>query len=119
MVIVDTSIWVDHLYKGNSELEYLLNENKAATHPFIIGELACGAMKNRNLIVSLLIALPTSDSVTQEEFLLFIEKNKLYGRGLGFVDIHILASAAISNYKIFTRDKDLIAASEKLGIKYM
>jgi predicted nucleic acid-binding protein len=118
MIIVDTSVWVDHFSKGCSELEVLLNDNKVTLHPFIIGELACGTIRNRKLILSFLNALPTVPVLTSSEYFTFIESNKLTGLGLGFVDIHILGSAVLIGKEIFTRDKALLHASEKLGVRY-
>jgi predicted nucleic acid-binding protein len=118
MIIVDTSIWVDHLSKGCSELELLLNDNKVIVHPYVIGELACGNIRNRKLILSYLTALPSVPVITSSEYFMFIDSNKLTGQGLGFVDIHILGSAFLVGLKVYTRDKALLHASEKLGIRY-
>jgi predicted nucleic acid-binding protein len=118
MVIVDTSIWVDHFNNGCRELELLLNDNKVTLHPFIIGELACGTIRNRKLILSFLNALPIVPVLTSPEYFTFIECNKLTGLGLGFVDIHILGSAVLVGKKIYTRDKALLNAAEKLGVRY-
>ncbi len=74
MILVDTSVWVSHLRDGNSRLEQLLNDGEIVCHPFIIGELACGNIKNRKEILSLLGALPMVEQVDDEEILLFIEK---------------------------------------------
>ncbi|HEX2959439.1 MAG TPA: PIN domain-containing protein [Chitinispirillaceae bacterium] len=118
MVIVDTSIWVDHLSKGCSELEVLLHNNEVTLHPYVIGELACGSIRNRKLILSFLTALPSVPILTHSEYFAFIDNNKLMGIGLGFVDIHILGSALLSETKVFTRDKALLQASEKLRLRY-
>jgi len=118
MVLIDTSIWVDHFNRGDGNLEYLLNENEAATHPFVIGELACGNIKNRRLIFRLLIALPSIPEISKEEFYLFLDRHRLYGMGLGFIDIHLLASALISDCLIYTRDKSLLSSANKLGVSY-
>jgi predicted nucleic acid-binding protein len=118
MVLVDTSIWVDHFNHKNDKLEILLFEDQVVIHPYIIGELSCGNFKNRNLIISLLKALPKVSLISIDEFYMFIEKHKLYGIGLGYVDIHFLASAYISNCSIYTRDKSLSSAANQLGIEY-
>ena len=118
MILVDTSIWVDHFNLGDNNLEFLLNENKVATHPFILGELACGNIKNRKLIFTLLNALPSIPEISKEEFYLFLDQHRLFGMGLGFIDIHLLASALISDCLIYTRDKSLLSSAIKLKIAY-
>lgn len=116
MVLVDTSVWIDHLRSGNAELAKLLCDGKAAIHPFIIGELACGNLKNRKEIISLLHALPHLDKADDDEVLFFIEKHKLMGLGIGLVDIHLLASCKLGNAKLMTRDKRLQAAAKTLKL---
>ena len=118
VVLADTSIWIDHFNQGDSRLEYLLNENEVVTHPFIIGELACGNMKNRTLIFGLLHALPSIPEISKEEFFSFLDHHRLFGTGLGYVDVHLLASALISNCVIYTRDKSLLSSAIKLKIAY-
>lgn len=118
MVIVDTSIWVIHFRKGNRHLEKLLLDAEVACHPFIVGELACGNIKNRNEILSLLQSLPMSPTVDFNEFLLFIERNNLMGMGIGFVDVHLLASAQLSGIPLWTSDKRLKSAAMKLNVVY-
>ena len=118
MVIVDTSIWVNHLRKGSPHLEELLLNAKAVCHPFIIGELACGNIKNRNEFLSLIETLPMAPTIDPDEFLYFIEKNRLMGKGVGFVDIHLLASACLSEIPLWTSDKKLKSVSIELNIAY-
>jgi predicted nucleic acid-binding protein len=118
MVLVDTSIWIDHFNSGDSNLECLLNENQVVTHHFVIGELACGNFKNRKLIYTLLTALPLVKEISREEFYLFLDHHKLFGTGIGFVDVHLLASALISNCQLYTRDKSLLSSANKLKIAY-
>ena len=112
MVIVDTSIWVDHLRTGIKHLEKLLLDAEVMCHEFVIGELACGNLKNRDEILVLLQSLPSSPMVDHREFLYFIDKHKLMGRGIGFVDVHLLASAQLANVPIWTADNRLIAAAK-------
>ena len=119
MVLVDTSVWVAHLREGNVGLEKLLNEGQAACHPFIIGELACGNLKNRSLILSLLKSLPAATMARHDEVMFFIENNNLMGRGLGYVDMHLLASASLSGIPVWTLDRKLDGSSERLGLKYL
>ena len=118
MVIVDTSIWVDHLRTGIKHLEKLLLDAEVACHEFIIGELACGNLKNRDEILILLQSLPSSLTVDHQEFLYFIDKHRLMGRGIGFVDVHLLASAQITNVPIWTADNRLKAAAKDLRLNY-
>ena len=116
MILVDTSIWVAHLRRGNSDLSALLSDGEAACHPFIIGELACGNLKNRKEILSLLTALPSLPTIDQEEFLAFVEHDHLAGLGLGFVDIHLLASARLSGTPLWTSDRALKQVAAQLGV---
>ncbi len=118
MVLVDTSIWVAHLRRGDIGLEALLNEGEVVCHSFIIGELACGNLKNRSAILSLLQALPMAIPAEHEEVMQFIEKNSLMGKGLGYIDMHLLASAILSRVPLWTLDKKLKQVSLKLGIAY-
>jgi predicted nucleic acid-binding protein len=118
LVLVDTSLWVDHLRQGNARLEALLNEEMVVCHPFIIGEIACGTIRNRIEILSLLQSLPFAETVEQNEVLQFIEQNHLTGKGLGYVDVHLLASAVLTGAPLWTLDRKLKQASVKLGIDY-
>ena len=116
MVLVDSSVWVWHLRAGNSDLEILLNDGRVVCHPFIIGELACGNLKNRAEILSLLHSLPTAKQAEHEEVLQFIGSNRLMGRGIGYVDAHLLASAVLTAIPFWTLDKKLQKVSLKLGV---
>jgi predicted nucleic acid-binding protein len=118
MVLVDTSVWVSHLRKGNRELAALLSDGDVACHPFIVGELACGNLKNRAEILSLLQALPMATQAEHEEVMKFIEERRLTGRGLGFIDVHLLASAFLKGVPIWTLDKKLNAVSRELGVAF-
>ncbi|KPK92987.1 ribonuclease [bacterium SM23_31] len=116
MILVDTSIWIDHLNNSNDDLIKLLNSGRVCIHSFIIGELSCGNISNRSEILTLLKALPRAEPALDEEVLALIENKKLYGLGLGFVDVHLLASALIHNVKIWTGDKTLKKIAKKLNI---
>ncbi len=116
MVLVDTSVWVDHFRSGAPRLEELLESGDVLLHPFIIGELACGRKAKRSEILDLLQALPRVQAATHDEALFLIEERKLMGRGLGYVDIHLLASALLSSCAIWTTDAPLRQACEDLGI---
>jgi predicted nucleic acid-binding protein len=116
MTLVDTSVWVDHLRKGNTELQSLLRLNEVLLHPFVIGELACGTLKNRSQILKLLQDLPAARLAEHTEVLAFMETRDLWGRGVGWVDVHLLASALLSHGQFWTLDKRLqvLAAELKL-----
>ncbi len=116
MILVDTSIWVAHLRQGDPVLETLLLEADVVCHPFIIGELACGDLKNRREILSLLGALPAAPVIDPGEILFFIEQNRLMGLCIGLVDVHLLASARLAGVWLWTRDKKLKAAAEQLQL---
>jgi predicted nucleic acid-binding protein len=116
MVLVDSSVWIRHLRAGNTNLETLLNDGRVVCHPLIIGELACGNLKNRNEILTMLSSLPMAKQAEHEEVLQFIESNKLMGRGIGYVDAHLLASAVLTGIPFWTFDKKLHQVSLKLGI---
>jgi predicted nucleic acid-binding protein len=118
MVLVDTSIWINHLRDGDKLLEELLINGEVVCHSFIIGELACGNLKNRKEIISLLQSLPMAFSIEPEEFLYFIEQHRLNGKGLGFVDIHLIASAKLDQIKFWTDDKRLRKVAVELGLNY-
>ncbi len=118
MVLVDTSVWVRHLREGDSDLEHLLNNGEVMCHPYIVGELACGNMKNRREVLSLLQLLPLAILARLEEILQFIELNHLMGKGLGYIDVHLAASAVLTGVPIWSYDKKLNEASEGLGIRY-
>jgi predicted nucleic acid-binding protein len=118
MVIVDTSIWVTHLRKGTRQLEKLLMDAEVMCHPFIIGELACGNLKNRNEIISLLQSLPMAPTIEFDEFLFFIDRNHLMGKGIGFVDVHLLASAQLIGVLLWTADKRLKSAADLFALAY-
>ncbi len=118
MVLIDTSVWIAHFQKSSEKLEELLVNGEVVSHPFIIGELACGNLKNRKEILSLLKALPEGPFVDEDEFLYFIDKNNLSGRGIGFVDIHILASAFIAGIPLWTYDKKLHKVASDFNISF-
>lgn len=118
MVLVDTSVWVSHLRDGNAELTRLLNNGQVMCHPFIIGELACGNIKNRSEVLSFLKLLPLSTQADHEEVLHFIENNRLMRRGLGYVDMHLSSSASLTGVPIWTLDKSLDKINKKLNLSY-
>ncbi len=108
MILVDTSVWVDHLRSGDEGLAALLNDNRVLMHPFVLGELACGNLRQRAELLSLLKDLPRTGLAQDEEVLFFIERHALMGRGIGYVDAHLLAAVALQpGARLWTRDKRL------------
>ncbi len=116
MVLADTSVWIDHLRKTSHRLAGLLDNGEVVIHPFVVGELACGNLANRKELLSLLHALPAVERVEDDEILFFIEQHSLAGRGLGLIDVHLLASSKVSEHPLWTKDKRLTAAAEALGL---
>lgn len=118
MILADTNVWIKHFRESDAELIDQLNIGFVACHPFIIGELACGNLGNRDEILTLLHALPSSPVAETKETLEFIENKSLMGRGLGYIDIHLLASAIIGNVVLWTFDRRLNEAAIELGVSY-
>ncbi len=118
MVLVDTSVWVEHLRSGTIGLEALLNAADVVCHPFVIGELACGNLTKRTEILSLLKELPQAIQADDEEVIQFIEDHKLMGKGLGYIDIHLLMSAMLTKISLWTLDKRLHEVSIKLRLTH-
>ena len=116
MVLVDSSVWIEHFRKGHAGLAALLNEASVLMHPFIIGELACGNLKHRDLIVWDLAELPSVVLATHEEALDLLHDRKLYGRGIGWVDVNLIASALLSNCPLWTLDERLKKAAGSAGV---
>src|SRR4030042_3896254 len=118
MVLVDTSVWVSHLRHGNEELQKLLHGGEVVCHAFIVGELACGNLKNRHEILTHLQSLPMTILAEDEEVLKFIENNQMMGKGLGYIDVHLIASAVLTDVPFWTPDKTLDTLTKKIGINY-
>jgi predicted nucleic acid-binding protein len=117
MILVDTSVWIDHFRQGDVELARLLNSGQVLTHRFVIGELALGNIQNRSLIISTLQNLPQATAASDEEVLRFIERHALFGSGIGYIDAHLLAATLLTPGSfIWTRDKRLFAESVRLGV---
>ena len=117
MILVDTSVWIDHLRKGNAELASLLNEGVVLCHPFVIGELACGNLENRAEFLSLLAAIPASTVASHQEVLRLVSDRGLSGKGLGWIDVHLLASALLSRCALWTTDKAIGSYTRKLKVE--
>jgi predicted nucleic acid-binding protein len=119
MILVDTSIWINHLRSGDERLIDLLDSSQVLVHPFVIGELACGNLRKRDEVLRLLNDLPQALVASHEEVLHFIERNKLMGQGIGYIDTHLLASTALTDTAlIWTRDKRLQKIARKLKLVF-
>jgi len=119
VILVDTSVWVEHLRSGSAALAEELGAGRVLAHPFVIGELACGTLKNRREVLDLLSRLPSAPMATLAEALGFLERRALMGRGIGFVDVHLLASAALAApARLWTRDRRLAAVATALNLIY-
>ncbi len=119
MILVDTSIWVDHLRAGNEELARLLGHGLVAMHPFVTGELACGSLVRRQEILSLLRSLHAAPVATSDEVLEFIEARRLMGRGIGLIDVHLLASCALGGHlRLWTHERRLASVATELGLAH-
>ncbi|HEV7569974.1 MAG TPA: type II toxin-antitoxin system VapC family toxin [Thermoanaerobaculia bacterium] len=118
MILVDTSVWIDHLRTSIALLREALEAEEVLVHPFIIGELACGEMKQRSEVLGLLATLPSSVVATNEETLHFIERHRLMGKGIGYIDAHLLASVTLTDgAQLWTRDKRLAGIAAELKIR--
>ncbi len=117
MILVDTSVWIDHLRQGDRELMTLLNGGQVLTHRFVIGELSLGNLQNRTTFISTLQNLAHVNVATDEEVMHFIERHALHGKGIGFVDAHLLAALHLTpGTLLWTRDKRLQVESNRLGL---
>jgi predicted nucleic acid-binding protein len=116
MILVDTSVWVDHLRYGNPRLASLLEEGAVVCHPFVIGELACGNLPDRTATLSRLHDLPRTGVASQDEVMSLIDIHRLMGMGLGFIDVHLLASARLAGIRLWTRDLQLKKAAAALDV---
>jgi predicted nucleic acid-binding protein len=117
LILIDTSVWIDHLRSSIRLLADALEAEEVLVHPFIIGELACGEMKKRREVLDLLATLPSGVVATDEETLHFIERHDLMGRGIGYIDAHLLASITLTDgAQLWTRDKRLAAIAAELKI---
>jgi predicted nucleic acid-binding protein len=117
MLLADTSVWIQHFRRGDPALAERLSECLVLMHPFVSGELACGNLKGRAETLSDLNALPSARVASHSEVLQLIEGRRLWGRGLGWVDMHLLAAALLSHCRFRTLDKKLGEAAAELGLK--
>jgi predicted nucleic acid-binding protein len=116
VILVDTSVWVEHLRHGLPRLATLLQEGEVMIHPWVIGELACGNLRNRSQVLELLQGLPAATVASDAEVLVLIERDRLMGRGIGYIDAHLLASARLSHCRLWTQDRRLAAVALEQGL---
>ena len=117
MILVDTSIWIDHLRASDQQLTQLLEAGQVLAHPFVIGELALGNLRNRDAVLGALQDMPQAAVATEPEVLRFIGEKGLFGLGIGYIDAHLLAAVLLTpGSLLWTRDKRLLAASARLSI---
>ena len=117
MILVDTSIWINHLRRTDALLARLLDAGRVLVHPFVIGEVALGLMRQRKVILAALLGLPRTQVATEEEVLGFIERHTLSGRGVGYIDVHLLAAARLTaGAALWTSDRRLHAVAVALGL---
>ena len=119
MILVDTSVWVDHLRRGDPGLVALLERAAVVMHPFVMGEIACGSLKDRQSLLELLHDLPGAVIATDDEAMQFIERHRLFGKGIGYIDVHLLASVALTGgAQLWTRDQRLRQVAASMGFAY-
>jgi predicted nucleic acid-binding protein len=117
VILVDTSVWVDHLRRGDNLLAELLNAGEVLAHPFVIGEIALGNLRQRKVVLEALSDLPQATVATDAEAIRFIDRHALAGRGIGYLDVHLLAAVRLtSGSALWTRDKRLHGVAEQLGL---
>jgi predicted nucleic acid-binding protein len=117
-ILVDTSVWIEHFRTDSPALRELLEEDVVLCHPLVIGELACGNMKHRSDILGFLAALPSTPTIEYDELLVFIETHKLFGLGLGWIDVHLLASTLLHQATLWTLDHPLRQAARRLHCSF-
>lgn len=118
MILADTSLWVDHFRTANRRLQQLLADGSILSHPFVIGEIACGNLRRRSVILAALRELPSAAVATDDEVLRFLEQRRLWGMGIGWVDAHLLASTLLTGCRLWTLDRRLRGAAVHLGVKH-
>ena len=116
MILADTSVWIAHLRHGSEDLKRSLEAGEVLCHPHVVGELACGNLRNRGGILEFLRALPVAATATDDEVLACIERNHLYGTGLGYTDVHLLASAMLTPTRLWTLDAALGREARRLHL---
>lgn len=115
-MLVDTSVWIDHFRRRNARLVECLESGQISIHPFVIGELSCGNLARRVEVLGLLSSLPALQAIEHQEVLEFVGALRLHGRGLGWIDMHLLASARLARVPLWTLDKRLAVAASNIGV---
>lgn len=120
MILADTSVWVDHLRRSNASLVHLLEEGSILCHPFVIGEIALGRLSRRSHVLELLGALPAAAIASHDDVITLIEARRLFGRGIGWVDAHLIGAALVARVQLWTHDRRLasVAADLKIGFSH-
>jgi predicted nucleic acid-binding protein len=118
MILADTSVWVDHFRQGNPRLTEALLDGHILMHPFVVGEIACGNLRSRPKVLSDLRRLPSVITADHEEVLGFLDQHRLFGEGITWIDAHLLASALLSNCRLWTLDAHLLTAANRLHLGY-
>ncbi len=118
MILVDTSVWVNHFRQGNPRLSQALADGDILLHPFVIGEIACGNLRSRLKVLNDLERLPSAVAAHHQEVLGFLDQHHLFGEGITWIDAHLLASALLSNCRLWTLDTRLLAAASRLHVGY-
>ena len=118
MVLVDTSIWIDHLRRGDRQLAMLQETGDVVCHPFVIGELACGSLARRHTVLELLYALPRTEQAGHDEILSFIEDRDRYGGGIGLINANLLWAAVSESHGLWTRDARLRRNAVRLRVAF-
>ena len=116
MILADTSVWIDHLRRSEGRLVALLLDNQVLMHPFVVGEIALGSLARRGAVIEILENLPQAAVATHGEAMALVELERLHGLGIGYVDIHLLASARLAGASLWSRDQRLRSAAERLGL---
>jgi predicted nucleic acid-binding protein len=117
VILVDASVWIDHLRCTDATLARLLETSQILCHAFVIGELACGSLLQREVVIDALRNLPEAPVARQSEALVFLNRHALAGRGIGWVDVHLLASTALAGgARLWTHDKRLASVAADLGM---
>ncbi len=118
MILLDTSVWIDHFRHGNRVVMRLLAQDHVFMHPYIVGELACGSLRKRQETLSALQELSQLAVVPDSDVLFFLERQKLFGKGLGYVDLHLLAATVMHHAQLWTMDKILHRCAAELHVQW-
>jgi predicted nucleic acid-binding protein len=116
VILVDTSIWIDHFRHGDAELRRIIHDDRLLCHPFIVGELALGSLRERDAVIAFLAAQREATIATHSEVMTTIDRYAIFSMGIGYTDVHLLTSTLLDRRSsLWTRDKRLAAAAQKVG----